>query len=156
MASSAIVPPLVINYDMLYVQSKGSIVRDSAFNFFVNVFTGTDMTVLSNHLFNYHQINQWAYAEEPWKVVWCVRDDGIMLSLTFLKEQDIFGWARHDTNGLFVVCSVTEPPVDAVYTIVKRYIIGEQEWVYYAERADNRNWSEVEDCFCVDAAIAVS
>ena len=44
----------------------------------------------SNHLFNFHQIQQWCYAEEPFKVVWAVRDDGIMLSFTYLKEQDIF------------------------------------------------------------------
>lgn len=153
--SSAIVPPLVVNYDMLYVQSKGSIVRDLSFNFYVNVFTGTDMTVISNHLFNYHQIQQWAYAEEPYKLIWCVRDDGIMICLTYLKDQEVIGWSRHDTNGLVVgVCSVTEPPVDAVYTITKRYIVGQNQWAYYSERMDNRNWPNAEDCFCVDAGLS--
>lgn len=147
------VMPIVINYDMLYVQTKGSIVRDLSFNFFQNVFTGTDLTVLSNHLFNYRQINQWAYAEEPYKLVWAVRDDGILLSLTFLKEQDVYAWARHDTNGFYVsVCSITEPPVDAVYVVTKRYING--QWVYYSERFDNRNWQTAEDAFCVDAGLS--
>lgn len=148
-----IIPPIVVNLDMLYVQSKGSIVRDLSYNFFSNIFTGTDMTVLSNHLFNYHQLKQWAYAEEPYKLIWCVRDDGIMLSLTYLKEQDVYAWARHDTDGFYVgVCSVTEPPVDAVYTIVKRYING--QWKYYSERFDNRNWQNSESCFCVDAGLS--
>lgn len=148
------IAPIVINYDILYVQSKGSIVRDLSYNFFSNIFTGEDKTVFSNHLFNFHQLYQWTYAEEPYKVVWAVRDDGIMLSLTYLKEQDVFGWARHDTNGIFVdVCSVTEPPVDALYTVVKRYIQGQDKWMYYAERMDNRNWQNVEDCFCVDAGL---
>lgn len=147
------VPPIVVNYDILYVQSKGSIVRDLSYNFFVNVYTGTDTTVLSNHLFNYHQIRQWAYTEEPYKLIWCVRDDGVMLSLTYLKEQDIYAWARHDTNGFFLgVCSVTEPPVDALYAITKRYVRG--NWVYYSERMDNRNWENPEDCFCVDAGLS--
>ncbi len=148
------VQPLVVNYDILYVQSKGSIVRDLSFNFFSNIFTGEDRTILSSHLFNFHQIQQWCYAEEPYKVVWAVRDDGVLLSLTNLKEQDIYGWSHHDTNGEFVnVCSVTEPPVDAVYAIVKRYIAGENKWMYYQERMDNRNWANVEDCFCVDAGL---
>jgi hypothetical protein len=34
-------PPIVINYDILYVQAKGSIVRDLAYNFWVNVYTFT-------------------------------------------------------------------------------------------------------------------
>lgn len=147
------VNPLVVNLDILYVQAKGSIVRDLSFNFFQNIFTGTDLTILSNHLFNYHQIQQWAYAEEPYKLVWAVRDDGILLSLTYLKEQDVYTWARHDTNGFYVgVCSVTEPPVDAVYLIVKRYVQG--DWRYYSERMDNRNWKNAEDCFCVDAGLS--
>lgn len=148
------IPPIVINYDILYVQSKGSIIRDLSYNFFVNIYTGTDMTVLSEHLFNFHQMQQWAYAEEPFKLVWIVRDDGAMLSLTYLKEQDIYGWARHDTNGIFIcVCSITEPPVDALYVITQRYISGEGVWVYYSERMDNRNWQIVESNFCVDAGL---
>lgn len=149
------VQPIVANYDILYVQSKGSIVRDLSFNFYTNIFTGDDKTILSNHLFNFHQIQQWCYAEEPFKIIWAIRDDGIMLSLTYLKEQDVYGWARHDTNGFFVgCCSVTEPPVDAVYAIAKRYIIGEDKWMYYQERMDNRNWQSVEDSFCVDAGLS--
>src|SRR6185312_3289065 len=145
---SPTVPPIQVNYDILYVQQKGSIVRDLAFNFFVNIFTGTDMTVLSNHLFTGHQILQWAYAEEPYKVIWCVRDDGMLLSFTYLKEQDVYAWARHDTNGLFQgVCSISEaatnatgsPLVNAVYYIVKRFVNG--QWVYYSERMDDRIWS---------------
>lgn len=150
---SNIVPPIVANYDILYVQAKGSIVRDLSYNFFVNIYTGTDLTILSNHLFANKTILQWAYAEEPYKLIWAVRDDGILLSLTYLKEQDIYAWTRHDTNGLYVgVCSVTEPPVDAVYVIVQRYI--NNVWVYYSERMNDRQWQNVEDCFCVDAGLA--
>ena len=146
--------PIVVNYDILYVQAKGSIVRDLSYNFFVNIYTGTDTTVLSNQLFTNHQIQQWAYAEEPYKIIWAVRDDGILLSFTYLKEQDVYGWARSDTNGLFQsVCSVTEPPVDAIYTIVQRYVNG--MWLYYSERMDNRTWANVEQAWCVDAGLSL-
>ena len=77
-------------------------------------------------------------------MIWAVRNDGALLSLTYIKEQEVEGWARHDTDGFFVgVCSVIEPPVDAIYTIVKRYIIGHNTWVYYSERADNRLWQKM-------------
>lgn len=154
------IQPIVANYDILYVQSKGSIVRDLSYNFFVNIYTGTDLTILSNHLFDNHQLVQWSYAEEPFKIVWAIRDDGVALSLTYLKEQDIYAWARHDTDGLFQgVCVVTEPPkigqqayVDAPYFIVKRYV--NNTWVYYAERMDNRAWFDPENCFCVDSGLS--
>lgn len=147
------IPPILINYDIMYVQSKGSIIRSLAYNFYMDVYTGEDKTVLANHLFDYYQIKQWAWAEEPAKVAWVVRSDGTMLSLTFLKEQDIYGFGRHDTNGSFVgVCSIVEPPIDAVYLIVKRRVSG--QWKYYSERMDNRNWKTAEDSFCVDSGLS--
>lgn len=150
---NAIVPPQTINYDILYVQSKGSIWRDLSYNFYTNIYTGTDLTTLSSHLFTDFQCVQAAWAEEPFKVLWVVRNDGTLLSLTYLKEQDITSWCRHDTNGLFVgVCSVTELPVNAVYVITQRYIQG--AWRYYSERMDDRIWPTVEDAFCVDAGLS--
>lgn len=149
------VNPLTINYDILYVQAKGSIVRDLSYNFYTNIYTGTDLTILSNHLFLNKQVVQWAYAEEPYKLIWVVMSDGTMLCLTYLKEQEIYAWSRHDTNGLFVsVCSVTEPPVDAIYTIVQRYVQG--AWRYYSERMNNRVWSQVEDAFCIDSGLTTT
>ena len=168
---SALVPPLVIGIHNLYVQAKGSTIRDINFNFLYNVFTGADVTVFANHLFLGYTLNQWAYAEEPYKVIWMVRNDGTLLSLTYVKEQEIEGFARHDTNGQFIsVCSViepninedvsfvVEPPIDAIYVITNRYIPGTTavpagKWVYYSERANNRIWQNIEDCFCVDAGL---
>ena len=132
------VPPIVVNYDILYVQAKGSIVRDLSYNFYVNVYTGTDISMLSNHLFFGHQITEWCWAEEPFKIVWAVRDDGVMLSLTFLKEQEIYGWARHDTVGLYKsICSISEGNENAVYVIVQRLVNG--QYLQYIERFASRN-----------------
>lgn len=118
---SPLVKAIPINFDILYVQEKGSIVRDLGYDIFRDIYTGTDLTVMSAHLFTGRTIERWAWAEEPYKLIWAVRDDGQLLSLTFLKEQDIWAWARHDTNGLFEsVAVVTEPPVDAPYFVTKR------------------------------------
>lgn len=119
------VRPIVVNYDVLYVQSKGSTVRDLAYNFYVNVYTGVDLSMLSNHLFKGRRITEWAYAEEPFHLIQCIRDDGIMLTLTFLKEQEVFAWARSDTLGRFKsICSIPEGNEDAVYLVVERKMNG--------------------------------
>ena len=156
---SPTVPPIVINYDILYVQERGSIVRNLSYNYFVNIYTGTDMTVLSNHLFTGYTISQWAWAEEPWKLVWTIRNDGVLLCMTFLKEQEVFSWSRNDTNGLFQsVCTVSEPPVNAPYFVVKRLIqnsdsTGAPTWVYMLERMDDRIWTDLEQAWCVDCGL---
>lgn len=136
------VPPIVANYDVLYVQSKGSAVRDLAFNIYFNVFTGTDISITSSHLFYGFSVKEWAWAEQPFYNVWAVRSDGVMLTLTFLKEQDFVGWSHHTTQGNFMsVATVTEPTVtagnvDAVYTIVQREVEGVA--VQYIERVSER------------------
>ncbi len=151
-----------INYDILYVQAKNSYVRDLTFDFYRSIYTGTDISVLSSHLFYGHQLTEWAYAEEPFKLVWAVRDDGILLSLTFLKEQEIIGWAHRDTTGSFKsVCSVVEAVtlsngvvinVDAVYCVVQRTINGNT--VQYIERMAERIFPNgATDAWCVDAGI---
>lgn len=158
--------PLGIENEILYVQSKGSIVRDLSYNYFVNIYTGADITLTSSHLFSGYQIMQWCWAEEPFKTVWTVRSDGVLLSLTFVKDQQVVGWARHDTFGLYVsVTSVTEPTpeialgalgnqtsyTDAVYTAVQRTTPAGT--AYMIERFDDRLWDEIEDCWCVDCGL---
>jgi hypothetical protein len=120
--ANAIVPPVVIDYDVLYVEAIATVVRDMAWNVFTNIYTGADLTILSAHLFLYRQILQWAWARQPYKTLWCACDDGTMLVLTYLKEQQVWGWTRCDTQGLVVgIASITEPPVNAVYAVVQRF-----------------------------------
>lgn len=152
------VPPIVANFDILYVQAKGSIVRDLTYNFYTNIYTGTDISVLSSHLFYGYTVTEWAWAEEPFKLVWAVRDDGTMLTLTFLKEQELIGWAHSDTTGDFksvatVVESTTDAgDVDAVYTVVERVI--STNTVKYVERFAERIFPNgKDDAWCVDAGL---
>ncbi len=154
---SPTVMPIVIDYDVLFVQAIGdTTVRDLSWNFWVNIYTGNDLTILSSHLFLYNRILQWAWAREPYKIVWSVRDDGTMLSLTYLKEQEVYGWARHDTLGLVVgIASVSEPPVDAIYTVTQRFPpYAGPAGIYVMERMDNRIWQSVEDAYAVDSAVS--
>jgi hypothetical protein len=152
---SATVPPIKIDDSIIYVQAKGSIYRQFTYQYFQNIYTGVDLTELSSHLFTGFTILENAYCEEPYKIIWAVRDDGVMLSLTYLKNEQVTGWARHDTNGAFVsCCSVTEPPVDALYVATQRTINGQT--AYFVERMDNRIWSAVEDTWCVDCGLSIA
>ena len=152
------VPPIVANFDVLYVQAKGSIIRDSAYNIYANVYTGTDISIIASHLFYGHIITEWAWAEEPFKVVWAIRDDGVMLTLTFLKEQEFIGWAHQVTNGSFksvatvIENTSTAGEVDAIYTVVQRSINGQT--LQYIERVVERTFpAGVADAWCVDCGI---
>lgn len=153
--------PIVVNFDILYVQAKGSIVRDLSYNFYTNIFTGTDISILSSHLFFGYTMTSWAYAEEPFKLVWVVRSDGVMLSLTYVKEQEMIGWCHHDTNGLWksnavVTETVSGSLVDAHYLVAQRTINGTT--VQYIERMAERIFPSASYTvpWCVDAGLQYS
>lgn len=150
---SATLDPIRISWHILYIPQVGTSIQDMEYNFWNNMYAGTEISLLSSHLFLNYQIDSWALARQPYKVVWMVRNDGLGLSMTYMKEQEVVGIARHDTNGLFVSNAVaTEPPVDAPYFVVKRYISGVGQWAYYLERMDNRQWTnDPESTYCVDA-----
>jgi hypothetical protein len=150
------VPPIVVNYDVLYVQSKGSIVRDLSYNIYANIYTGSDISILSNHLFFGHLIREWAWAEEPFRVVWAVRDDGALLSLTYVKDQEMLGWARHDTQGQFTSVAVIREGInDVAYFAVIRVINGNV--VQSVERMVPRYLTYgAEDAFSVDCGFTTA
>lgn len=155
MGASPVVPPLVIDYNILYVSAIGSSVRDLSYNFYVNVYTGTDLSILSSHLFQGYMINEWCWAVEPFKTVWAVRNDGILLSFAYLKEQEIAAWAHHNTAGLFrSICQVQEGNETAVYVAVERYIAG--NWVMYIERFASRLFGgDITQAWFVDCGLSL-
>lgn len=150
---SPFVPPVRIYQDVIYLQAKGTTYRNFSFNISLNTYTGDDITQNSTQLFNGFEIQEHAWCEEPNRLLWSVRDDGVMLSLTWVKAEKVAGFARHDTEGTFEsVCSVTEPPVDALYIATQRQIGANT--AYVVERMNNRLWRTIEDTWCVDCGFS--
>jgi hypothetical protein len=151
---SPTVPPIKINYDVIYVEAQGSYYRDLPYQLYA-LSEPIDITENSSHLFKNYTILQHAWCEQPYKLLWAVRSDGVMLSLTYYKSQQIAGWSRHDTNGIFVsVCSVVEPPNNALYVATQRF--PGANTAYMIERMDNRQWLASEDVWAVDAGLSLS
>lgn len=149
---SSHVPPVTIGETAIFIQEKGSRVRDLQYTFEADKYTGNDLSIMSRHLFEKNTIVDWCYAQEPYSIIWVVRDDGVLLSMTYLREHGIFGWTRHTTDGLFEsVCSVSEGGEDVVYAIVKRTINGVDK--RYIERMQERTFPSLEDSFCVDSGL---
>jgi len=150
------VRPVVIGNSVIYLQSRGSIIRDLRFEIEVEGLAGRDLTVFAAHLFDGHEIDRMDYQQTPHSVVWAIRDDGVLLGLTYLREQDIWGWHRHDTDGFFEqICVVPEGSEDAVYVIVMRTIGGSNK--RYIERLATREITSFDvDSFFVDSGLSYS
>lgn len=152
-AGSSHVPPIVVNDSILFVQEKGSIVRDLKYRYESDGWTGTDMSVLAAHLFEGHTIAEWAWAQVPHKIVWAVRDDGLLLALTYMREHEVYAWARHVTDGVVEsVCTISEGDEDVLYLAVARQVGGAT--VRYVERMQSRRFARLRDAWFLDCALA--
>ncbi|HID8089178.1 TPA: hypothetical protein ACXIFC_003308 [Proteus mirabilis] len=150
---SSDLPPISVANIALYIQEKGSAVRDLSYSFDVDGYQGTDLTMLANHLFQRHRIVDWSFTTVPYSIAWCIRDDGLMLALTYLREQQVFAWAPQSTEGKFEsTCSISEGNEDSAYFIVQRTVNGKQ--VRYVERLASRLFTRTEDAFFVDSGLS--
>lgn len=146
------VRPAEIDGSILFVQEKGTKIRDLNYEFSSDKFQGNDLSIMSSHLFEGYQIEEMVYAEEPYGIMWCVRDDGVLLGLTYQREHQIWGWHKHTTDGTFEsVTSIKEGDRDAVYVVVKRNVDGND--VRYIERFEPRYDDAAENTYCVDSGL---
>ena len=149
---SAIVQPVVVGNSAVYVQARGA--RVSSFGYYINAdgFASDDLTLFSAHLFRGKELTNVAYQKIPDSIVWYVRDDGILLGLTYLPEQQLVGWHWHDTDGFVEsIACVPEGQEDALYMVVRRTINGVQK--RYIERMASRQITSIEDAFFVDCGL---
>ena len=137
----------------LFVQEKGSVVRDLAYSFDVDGYQGNDLTILANHLFQKHSIVDWCFSIVPYSSAFCIRDDGKLLVMTYLRDQQVFAWAPQSSTGKYEsTCSISEGNEDAVYFVVNRTVNGQT--VRYIERLSSRLFTSDEDAFFVDSGLS--
>ncbi len=136
-------PPIVIGNAILFNQARGAIVRDLKTDVVAN-YTSNDLTLFAAHLVDGYTIVDWDFAQTPHSILWAVRSDGVLLGLTYIREQEVWGWHRHDTDGVVEnVCVVPEGSEDAVYLVVRRTIAGVVQ--RYIERMASRAITDLTD-----------
>lgn len=150
---AASLSPFVIGRDLLFLQARQTTVRSLTYSIMIDGYEGNDLTVFSNHLFDGYSIVDWAYAQVPNSIIWAARSDGTLLGLTYIKEQQLSGWHRHDLSGGKVenVCVVPEGNEDRVYLVVNRTIGGKTK--RYIERMHSRFFTDIVDFVGMDAAL---
>jgi hypothetical protein len=152
------VTPAVTGSSMLYAAGRGGRIREMVYtqqSAGGYGYTNTDVSMLAPHLFDYKTVVDLAFARAPYPVLWVVSSDGRLLGMTYVPDQKVAGWHRHDTDGLFEsVCIVTEGNEDALYAVINRTINGSQ--VRYVERLHTRLFAGIEDAFFVDCGLSYS
>ena len=169
---SAKVPPARVGSVVLFAQRAKRKIREFGLSqqSVSDSYVAPDMCRLANHIMR-GGIVEMDYAEEPESIVWVVRNDGQLLSMTYRRDEDVVGWGRHILGGSFgsgnaVVESVAVIPGtngsgqvqdsssrDEVWLIVKRTINGQtKRYVEFIERAFETG-DDQEDAYYVDSMV---
>lgn len=124
--------PVRVANEIVFTQFGGKKIRATGYRADSDGYNSPDISVLSEHITG-DGILEMAYAQDPDNIVWMVRADGYLVSMTIDRDQDMIGFARHNTNGEFE--SVAVMPYNGtsqVWAVVVRTIGGST--VRYIER----------------------
>lgn len=120
--------PALVNDDVIYASPRGSSIVSLNFTYYTNSYQAQELSILAPHLladsFNRRQQapKRLVWQSEPYKILWVLREDGRLLSLTYLREQEIYGWAQHETQGRILdICLVREQEQDSLHLLVERF-----------------------------------
>ncbi len=150
------IKPVSVGGTIIFVRRHGKALQELAYNWEEDAFTGEDLTLLARHLTRTDPIIDMTFQREPFRVLWCVLESGRLISLTYYREHKVYGWAQHDTDGLFesVACIPGENE-NEVWFVVKRTIGGSTK--RYIERMAESFKPDVHedttDAFYVDSGL---
>lgn len=149
------VKPVVANSEILFVQSGTNRVLKINYNFNQQSYSADDISVLAFHLFDGHSITCMTLERGQFPILWCVRDDGVMLGLTYMPQQNVVAWWQMETDGPVISARcVKESSGPVTYLAVRRT----EDDVVMIERMDNytgwqsRSYLDCERSVVIDRA----
>lgn len=146
------VQPVVTSRSILYAQDRGGRMREMLYKWESQGYETNDISVMAPHLFDAYTIKSMAYTRSPYSVLWCVRDDGVLLGATYVPEHQVIAWHKHATDGEFEsVAAIPEGTEDVLYAVIKRTIDGEER--RFVERLHSRYFATQADCFFIDCGV---
>ena len=130
---------------VFYVQRGRGAIRSLEYSYELDGFESQDVSIMARHLMT-GGLRELAYQRSPWPTLWCVRDDGYLISFTYDRHQQVAGWAQHDTfgtdddQGFLSVCCLPGDTGDVVWCLVQR-----MDYVYLEEMADPEEYDWEDD-----------
>jgi hypothetical protein len=144
----------LVNEVVLFVQRQGLKVREMTYSFERDGYVAPDLTLLAEHI-TAAGIVQTAYQQQAQSVMWAVTGAGLLIGMSYERDQSVVGWHRHVTEGEFEsVATIYGSGSDEVWCVVRRLVNG--TYRRYVERFNPVEWVSLEDAFYVDSGLTYS
>ena len=96
---SKTMPPLVVADEILFSESTARTLRAIKYDFTADGYTSTDLSVLSQDIFQGNPIIDMEYKQHPDSEIVCVLADGTMAILSYMREHELAAWGTHTLGG---------------------------------------------------------
>ena len=107
-----------------------------------------DLSIMCPHLFEGMKIIDCALVRNPINIIYFVRNDGVLLSLTYEPQQQVWAWAEHETKGkVLSVAAIPEDDQTVLYALIER------NGFHIIERLLMRQQLELDDHCLLDSSI---
>ncbi|MEA2037951.1 MAG: ubiquitin-activating E1 FCCH domain-containing protein [Nanoarchaeota archaeon] len=148
------VSPVRIGSFLYYVERSGKILGELAYSLDYDVFETDDMTYLSDHILG-NGVSDMALQRYPYNILWCVRTDGVISTLTRQAKNQIKGWSRQVFGGTDTeaenVGVIPNGVEDQVWLIIKRTINGST--TRYIEYVMPHDFGDQQDAFFIQSGL---
>lgn len=120
--------PILFNNEVIFTERGQRTLRAFRFQFESDAFKAFDLNLFSEDI-TVGGIKQIAFQTGRPEIVWCVKDNGELIGLTYKPEQQVIGWHRHNSRpvdrGFISVASLPRPSqFDQMWFVVKRNVGG--------------------------------
>lgn len=140
--AAANVDPVRAASSLLFVQRGGRLIRDLGYSFAADRYEAQDITLLARHLFRFATVADWCWQQAPSSILWVVLSSGKLIGLTYMPEQEVCAWHRHETAGDFLSCATLQDSQgrSRLWVVVRRRVPqpdGTVRIAHYVEIMDN-------------------
>ena len=117
--------PEAVGNSTLFLQRAGQKIREFTYQWESNGYVAPDLTILAEHVMK-DGIRGMAFQQEPWSNLWAFTSDGSLISMTYIRDQEVVGWQRHPMGTAVVESLATIPGTgyDELWAIIKRTVNG--------------------------------
>ncbi|ETW10878.1 hypothetical protein ATO8_19814 [Roseivivax marinus] len=127
----------------VFVDASRTKLVSMQFDFRREAWAPRDLSILAGHILG-QGVKAFAYQRTPWPLFWVLLEDGTLGALTYLPDQDVLAWHRHDVGDpveSICVLPVDDGQRDTLFLAVRRggeLLIERMADRYRGERGQDR------------------
>jgi hypothetical protein len=110
-----------VGNNVVFASKNKKKLRSIMYSLESNGYSADDLTILVPHYFFKRNIKRLAYQNDNESIIWCITDDGTLLSCTFVPEEKVIAWCEHKLHGdVLDIVSCTDSLNSNIYLKCKK------------------------------------